>query len=72
MNALQPHEERVVLEKDELDARLRKARGFIMNLSFMDLPQAERVLLVRQVNCMDELSNILRERIAIFRAKAGS
>lgn len=72
MNALQPHEERVVIEKDELDANLRKACGFIMNPAFIDVPEAERKLLVRQVNCMDELSNILRERIAIFRAKAGS
>ncbi len=72
MNALQPHEERVVVEKDQLDANLRKARGFLMNPSFMETPLAERQLLVRQVNCMDELSNILRERIAIFRAKAGS
>ena len=69
---MQPHQQRVVDEKTELDAKLEKLKAFIGNSGlnpsaiFEGLPPAERSRLVRQASIMEEYSDILRERIAQF------
>ena len=64
---MQPHQERVVAEKAELDEKLGKLVEFIKGAEiFTQLPEAERGRLVRQADVMRDYSNILRERIAAF------
>lgn len=64
---LQPHQQRVVDEKTELDEKLTKLGAFIESSPiFAGLPDDERERLVRQKSCMGEYSEILGERIAAF------
>jgi hypothetical protein len=63
---LQPHQQRVVAEKTELDARCEKLAAFINGAIFQTMPEAERTRLERQHTLMTELSAILGERIAAF------
>ena len=67
----QPHQQRVVDEKAELDAKLEKLAAFIGTKKapsqvFILLPEAERMRLYAQCRVMAEYSNILCERIAAF------
>ncbi len=70
---MQPHQQRVVDEKIELDAKLKKLRAFIENSGenpsaiFAGLPTAERSRLARQASIMEEYSDVLRERIVNFK-----
>ena len=64
---MQPHQQRVVDEKVEVDEKLDKLSAFIESSPiFVGLPHEERVLLIRQEQAMLEYSNILGERIAAF------
>ena len=70
---MQPHQQRVVDEKAELDAKLEKLKVFIGNSGenpsaiFEGLPPAERSRLIRQASIMEEYSDVLRERIVNFK-----
>jgi len=64
--ALAPHQQRVALEKAELDDRQAKLGAFVGGNFFVTLPEAERARLRKQHRIMSELSEILRERIAAF------
>lgn len=66
MSTLQPHQQRVVDEKAELDERTRKLDAFMGTQLFFDLPVDERRRLVRQFRLMNSLSMVLGERIAAF------
>jgi len=64
---MQPHQQRVVDEKTELDEKITKLGEFIESSPiFAGLPDDERERLVRQKSCMGEYSEILGERIAAF------
>jgi len=64
---MQPHQERVVTEKKELDEKLNKLKTFITeNPTFKTLPEGERRRLNRQWDVMLEYSNILAARIEAF------
>jgi hypothetical protein len=63
---LQPHQQRVVAEKAELDERLAKLRGFLTGDVIKTLGEAEQMRLTTQASCMQEYSDILAERIAAF------
>jgi len=63
---LQPHQQRVVDEKRELDEKLGKLITFIHESVFTGLSKEEQKLLVRQQNVMTDYSQILAERIAAF------
>lgn len=64
---MQPHQERVVAEKAELDDKLVKLIKFVESSPlFTSLPEDEKTRLVRQAGVMREYSNILGERIAAF------
>jgi hypothetical protein len=66
---MQPHQQRVVDEKKELDEKLDKLKAFIETSSiFKSLPVDERDRLGRQFDVMAEYSSILSQRIAAFPA----
>lgn len=67
ISELQPHQQRVAVEKLELDDKLQKLSSFIQDSPvFKTLPLDERGRLSRQHNAMTVYSNVLAERIAAF------
>lgn len=64
---MQPHQQRVVDEKAQLDERKQKLGEFIEgNQLFHSLDQEEQSRLCRQFNIMGEYSSVLGERIEAF------
>ena len=63
---LQPHQQRVVAEKDELDERLGKLLAFFQSPIYAGLSEAERSRLRAQSFFMVGYSSMLGERIAAF------
>jgi hypothetical protein len=63
---LEPHEYRVIYEKDELDIKLEKLESFFSTATFKKLNQDDQRLLKMQAQIMREYSNILQERIDNF------
>jgi hypothetical protein len=63
---MQPHQERVVAESNELRERFTKLVAFIDGAVFQGLDVENRWLLERQREVMSEYLEILRQRIAIF------
>jgi len=64
----QPHQQRVIDEKGELDQRRKKLESFYSTSLFHSLPESEQSLLLRQGVAMRNYSEILGERIAAFGA----
>lgn len=66
--ALEPHEQRVVDEKNELDMKLDRLNHYITSerSSFSTLDAAEQDRLKQQAAIMATYSDILGERIAAF------
>ena len=65
---LQPHQQRVVDEKRELDEKLTKLDAFGRTELFASLPADEQGRLNRQHSLMGQYSDVLAERIAAFPA----
>ena len=63
---MESFQERVVLEKEELDKRLASLESFLDGQVVRGLPQDEQLRLRRQANIMGTYSNVLGERIAAF------
>ena len=63
---MQPHQQRVVDEKAELDEKLTKLDAFGRTLLFASLPPDEQGRLNRQHSLMEQYSAVLGERIAAF------
>jgi len=64
---MQPHEERVVVEKKELDEKIMKLNTFIIsNKIFQELSEDDKDLLEAQRVAMEEYSEILGHRIHRF------
>lgn len=63
---MQPHQERVVTEKTELDTKRQKLTAFIGGDTYRTLGSVEQSRLNRQLEAMTLYSNILGERIAAF------
>ena len=63
---LQPHQQRVVAEKTELDEKLTKLDAFGRTALFASLPADEQGRLNRQHSLMEQYSAVLGERIAAF------
>ncbi len=67
MKELQPHQIRVVKERDELDEKIAKLSDFIMNSDlFQTLQHEEKDRLERQLYIMVAYHNVLEERIGAF------
>jgi hypothetical protein len=64
----QPHQQRVITEKQELDEKLIKLTTFINSNNFTTIVQdeAERNRLIKQESIMQEYSDVLAERIEAF------
>lgn len=63
---MQPHQERVVEEKRELDEKLARLAEFGKGELFAGLPAEEQGRLNRQHSIMEDYSKVLGERIAAF------
>lgn len=64
---MQPHQQRVVDEKRELDERLSSLQKFVdASPIFEGLPEDKQDRLVRQRVAMTQYSEVLGERIAAF------
>lgn len=63
---MQPHQQRVVSEKAELDEKIEKLHWFRHSAMYATLPESERSRLTRQYCHMKDYSNVLGERIAAF------
>jgi hypothetical protein len=63
---MQPHQQRVVDEKTELDAKRQKLESFLGGSVYQSLGDEERILLVEQSEVMKCYSDILGRRIALF------
>lgn len=65
-NPLQPHQQRVVDEKAELDVKLEALRAFLRGSLFETLNVSERSRLRKQAEIMNQYSQVLAQRIAHF------
>lgn len=63
---LQPHQQRVVTEKADLDEKLSKLLAFFQTPTFEGLPEAERMRLRNQARFMDGYAACLEDRIRAF------
>lgn len=63
---MQPHQQRVIDEKQELDGKLAKLNIFLGDPVFEGLPLKDQELLKQQSGVMQAYSNILANRIARF------
>jgi hypothetical protein len=66
MSSYLPHQQRVIDEKNELDSKLTALKSFFDNPIFKTLDQQNQDLLSSQETAMEEYSQILAERIALF------
>ena len=64
---MQPHQQRVVDEKIELDIKISKLRPFLGSERYLSLDIAEQERLVRQLYLMEEYSEVLGFRIVNFK-----
>lgn len=63
---LQPHQQRVIEEKEQLEERLAKLHGFIDGDLYSTLDEAERSRLRQQRYYMSGYLQALRERVDAF------
>jgi len=63
---MQPHEQRVIDEREELESKLAKLRIFLHSKVFKTLADFDQSLLMTQANVMANYSEILRLRIERF------
>ena len=62
-----PHQERVVIEKDELNVKLNALRKFVDSDAFLNVDENEQERLHRQIVYMHNYSLVLKERIDNFK-----
>lgn len=71
--ALQPHQQRVVKERDDLQVQAQALSAFINdNPIFNDVDEAEKARLIKQNELQFQLINVLNERIAFFSYAQGA
>ena len=66
VKVLQPHQQRVVEEKNDLGVRRGKLLDFLSGDKIHDLPEDDQLLLQDQCNAMTTYLEILEKRIARF------
>ena len=66
MNDLQPHQQRVVDEKEALDSKIEPLNTFLQGVVFSTLDIAEQNRLTLQLQVMHVYSTILAQRISAF------
>ena len=65
--AIQPHQQRVIDEKEDLDVKIEKLSAFTRSQAFENVPMAERHLLREQLMHMERYSATLGARIALHK-----
>ncbi len=63
---LQPHQQRVVIERDDVSEKLAKLMSFFQTPTFAGLSEAEQSRMRNQARFMDGYAAVLEERIAAF------
>lgn len=63
---MQPHQQRVVDEKRELDDKIQKLTAFFNTEIYRGLRSAEKRLLSNQLMHMNGYSEVLADRISLF------
>ena len=63
---MQPYQERIVNERDELGIRIDKLQKFQVTQAYIDLNHVDRNLLQQQKMAMIEYHDILNQRINRF------
>lgn len=63
---LQPHQQRVIEERDALEEKITKLREFFGSKIYRELDRDDRALLSLQYNVMLEYADILERRIGRF------
>lgn len=63
---LKPHQQRVIEERNQLDAKRYALADFTFTKTFSELPRAEQDRMNRQHEIMRQYSNVLEERILAF------
>lgn len=63
---LQPHQQRVVEESQELLGRIERLQAFTDSPVFAGLDSAEQNRLLRQMSAMADYATVLAERINAF------
>ena len=63
---MQPHQERVVMELNELNSKIEKLIPFLGGKIYGSLPEAEQLRLNKQLGYMQLYSKVLEERISAF------
>ena len=58
VTVLAPHQERMLLERAELDARIAKLQAFTMSAEFDKLDEESRLLMLEQFAAMQNYSNV--------------
>lgn len=67
LGGLKPHEQRVVVEKSQLDMRIERLRAFLQSgTASVTLDADDRILLENQLQIMRELTAVLAKRIDRF------
>lgn len=64
---MEEFQKRIEVEKEELDNKLEALNKFIVGDIFKKLPKIEQVYLEAQLMFMEQYSNILHKRIALFK-----
>jgi hypothetical protein len=63
---MQPYQERVVAERDELHEKIEKLAIFLDTPTYQNLPQPEQQRLLQQLVHMNDYLAVLDERTAAF------
>lgn len=63
---MSPHQERVILEKNELDAKISSLSRFTGTDIFLTLSTIDKSLLFKQLAVMHRYSLVLKMRINLF------
>ena len=66
---MQPHEQRVVDEKNELGDKLERLLTFLQTDFYKTLTEKEQELLYFQSQVMEDYYETLQQRIELFKAK---
>lgn len=67
-STLQPFQQRILIEKDELNEKIKKLAAFNATEPFDALPSAEQDRLTRQLDVMMQYRSILTERIMAWKS----
>jgi hypothetical protein len=63
---MQPHQERVIVEREALEDKREKLAIFIRSSVYASLPDVEKAALSRQFAAMGEYSQALQDRIVLW------